>query len=97
RPAELVLELLLRLRQLAGQLVVAEPSQVGVGDAVRAEEDAALAVRAQIVPGHRRELARIVARELGDCQRSPFACVAGADEDLDRNAEALERRKDRGR
>jgi hypothetical protein len=70
---------------------------VRVRHRVRADRDAACRVLAEVVPAHRRELIRIVAGELRNRKRRANQGEPGADEDLDRDAEPLERRKDRCR
>lgn len=57
---------------------------------VRSNPDATIAVLAKLVPAHRRKLSRIVARKLGDAQRSARARIPGTDEDLDTHPEPLE-------
>src|SRR6185312_163135 len=89
RSAELVLELLLRVAELPPQLVVGQRRQVRVRDAVGVDGDSTLGVLSELVPGHRRELLRIVAVKLRDRERRAAVCEPRADEDLNRHAESL--------
>ena len=93
RTAELLLELALRVDELPAHLVVAEFGEMSVGDTVGAELDAAFDMGAELIPGHRRELGRIVAGKLGNRERCALARVAGAHEDLNRHPQSLECRK----
>src|SRR5438034_4406310 len=94
RPAELVLELGLRIGELSSKLFVRQPRQVRVRDAVRTDHDTALGERAQLVPVHRCQLVGVVAGQLGNRQRRAVAGKGRAHEDGDRKAEPLEVRKD---
>ena len=92
--AELRLELVLRVLQLVLQLGVGQSRQVGVRDRVRADRDPPIGKSSQLVPGHRRELVRIVTLQLGDRQRTTVTREPRADEDLDGHGESFESRKD---
>jgi hypothetical protein len=88
RPAELVLDLGLRILDLSPELVIGEALQMRVRDPVRTDVEVS-----QLVPRHGRELVRIVVRELRDRERSAVTRVAAADEDLHRDAQRLQRRE----
>ena len=94
RPPQLVLDLGSGVRELAGELGVRELHEVRMRDAVRTDVDATLDVTSKLIPAHRHELLRVVTFELGDRQRGAGARERRADEDLDRDSEPLELRKD---
>lgn len=60
---------------------------------MRSDQPAAIGMLMELVPGHRRELVRIVAGELRNAERSAPVRVAAADEDLQGHAQPFKRRK----
>jgi hypothetical protein len=65
-------------------------------DRVGTDLHAAICVTAELVPRHRGELRGIVGCKLRDQERGTAACIAGADEELDRDSELLQLGKDAG-
>src|SRR5580765_1375732 len=93
-PAETILDLDLRLVQLAAKLVVVQLRQAWMRHGMRTDQYPTIRMTSQLVPIHGGELCGIVAGKLGNRQGRTVARVTGADEDLDRNSEPLELGKD---
>jgi hypothetical protein len=93
-PPQLRLDLLLGIRQLPTKLGLGQLRQMRMGHRMRSDQPAAIGMLAELVPGHGRELVRIVAGELRNAERSAPVRIPAADEDLQGHAQPFERRKD---
>ena len=89
-----ILDLGLRLVQLAAELIVGQLRQMRMRHGMRADQNPTIGMTRQLVPIHGGELCGIVTGKLGNRQGRTVARVPGADEDLDRNSEPLELGKD---